>query len=188
MKKLFFTLALALGVFTSAVAQEPGQMWVGGSLGFWSSKTKGSDSNVSYKILPEFGYVLTENLGIGINVGFEHDDALAIDGMDDLFEADGFTIAPFVRYSFLKGSIGALFVDGGVTYNYLKLKDVDDKLNQFNIGFRPGVAVKVSDKIALTGKFGFLGYEHTKMGDVKNNAFGLNLDMTQFLLGATIVF
>lgn len=37
MKKLFLSLAVALGVFTSAAAQEAGQMWAGGTEGNKSS-------------------------------------------------------------------------------------------------------------------------------------------------------
>ena len=56
MKKLFLTIAVALGVFSAASAQ--GNMWVGGTAGVWSSKVKGGDSQLSFKVMPEFGYIL----------------------------------------------------------------------------------------------------------------------------------
>lgn len=199
MKKLFFTLALALGALTVS-AQEAGSMWVGGSVGFSSSKVKGLDSQVSYKILPEFGYILSDNLAVGINVGYGHSEGL--EAGDDLVsalfsetampEADKFIVAPFLRYTFLKGSVGALFVDGGVGYTHTKFKmgeAGDVKLDQFEVGFRPGVAFNVSERVALTGKFGFLGYEHGKVKEGgKIDTFGFNFDLSNILIGASLKF
>ena len=194
MKKLIFTLAIVLAAATVS-AQESGKMWVGGSVGFSSSKTKGSDAQTSYKILPEFGYFIQDNLAIAVSVGYKHLEGAqlkdltnanldaAVDG-----ELEGFTIAPFVRYTFLKGNVGGLFIDGGVGYSHLKEKTADIKYNMFDIGFRPGVAINVTDNLAVTGKFGFLGYQYTKAGHAKTNSFGLDFDMTQFLVGVSYVF
>lgn len=190
MKKLFFTLAIALGSLITVNAQDVGQMWVGGSVNAWSSKDKGSDAVWNAKIMPEFGYVLSDNLAIGANLGYAHGDAglLFNQDIESVGNTNAYSIAPFLRMSFLKGNMGALFVDGTVGYTYGKVSGVDDALNLLEVGFRPGVAVNVSDKIALTGKFGFAGYQYTKQGDFKNNSFGLNFDMSQFLVGAIVKF
>lgn len=186
MKKLFFTLAIMLGFATTVSAQEVGQIWVGGAVGFNSTKSGDADRVTSYKIIPEFGYVFSENLGVGVKLGYGHNKTVL--GSDDTFK-DSFTVNPFLRYSFLKGDIGGLFIDGGVGYTYGK-EDGDDaaKLNAWEVGFRPGVAVKVSDKISLTGKFGFLGYQNQKLGGVKSNDFGFDFDLSQTELGVNIVF
>ncbi len=182
MKKLFFTLAILLSAITIN-AQDVGQMWVGGHVGFGSSKTKGEKALTSFTIMPEFGYVLQENLGLGIAVGYEH----AKQG--DVKE-DGYKIAPFVRYSFLKGDIGGLFVDGGVGYTHLKesYSSVSTKTDLFEVGFRPGVAINVSSRIALTAKYGFLGYQHEKEGDAKTNSFGFDFNLNNCLFGMSLVF
>lgn len=210
MKKLFFTLALALSIMTIN-AQDVGHFWVGGNLGFVSSKTKDTDgSQTSYKVLPEFGYVLNENIGVGLQVGYTHTE-----GNQDIFSSatyvpysidyNAYTIAPFVRYTFLKGSIGGLYVDGGVSYTSGKDKTNDLKSNILEIGFRPGIAISVSDNVSITGKFGFLGYQNRKDDEpeyvfdndlnpiaskysITTNSFGLNLDMSQFLVGVNIAF
>lgn len=197
MKKLFFTLALILGVF-AVNAQNVGQMWVGGSVGLWSSKVKGEDSQTSYKILPEFGYVFSENLGVGINVGYAHMEGKAANIGGTYYnsdDADGFIVAPFIRYTFLKGNIGGLFLDGGVGYTHLKEKytnalgEKDDvKVNMFEVGIKPGVAISVSEKVSLTGKIGFIGYQYEKAGEAKTNSFGLDIDLSRVELGASIVF
>lgn len=195
MKKLIFTLAIVLGVATVS-AQEVGQMWVGGSVGFSSSKTKlfgESVTTTSFTIMPEFGYVLQDNLGIGINLGYIHTK-------EGDAKSDAFKVAPFVRYSFLKGNIGGLFVDGGVAYIHSKVSTevedeyyeridvVDVKTDTYEVGFRPGVAINVSSKVALTAKFGFLGYQHIKMGKEKTDKFKLDLDLSSALFGVNFVF
>lgn len=188
MKKLFFTLAIMLGLATTVSAQEVGQIWVGGSVGFNSTKVGDADRVSSYRIIPEIGYVFAENLGVGIKLGYAHNKYAA--GFNSVIAAkDAFTVNPFVRYSFLKGSIGGLFIDGGAAYTYGK-EDGDDaaKLNAWEVGFRPGVAIQVSEKITLTGKFGFLGYQHAKVGDRKANDFGFDFDLSQTELGISLVF
>jgi len=185
MKKLIFTLALVFGLTTVVNAQQPGQMWVGGSVAFKTSKIKDGDRLTNYNILPEFGYVLTDNLGLGVNLGYAHHE-YSDDGKK--MKVNGFTINPFARYSFLKGNIGGLFVDGGAGYTYGKNKTMNTKMHELEIGFRPGVAVNVSDKISLTGKFGFLGYQYEKIGDQKKNSFGFDFDLSQVQFGVNIIF
>ena len=192
MKKLFFTLAIMVGAVTASNAQEVGQMWTGGSVGIWHESIKDGDDFTSFKILPEFGYVITDNLGVGISLGYLHNEG-RYDQLGNIesrsTDANGFTVNPFVRYSFLKGDLGSLFVDGGVGYAYLKDKaNNNQKINNLEVGFRPGVAVRVSDKVSLSGKFGFLGYQYEKRGGIKMNSFGLDLDMNQFQFGVNIAF
>lgn len=195
MKKLFFTLAIALTSLITANAQEVGHMWVGGSVAGWSSKDTGSDAVWNVKIKPELGYVLSDNLALGVSLGYEHGDTGLLgktyaggETEEEGGSTNAFSVSPFLRMSFLKGDLGALFVDGGVQYTHGKVSGVKDAVNVFEVGFRPGVAVNVSDKIALTGKFGFAGYKFAKQGDNKNNSFGLNLDMSEFLIGAALKF
>ncbi|NDW11221.1 outer membrane beta-barrel protein [Dysgonomonas sp. 520] len=190
MKKLFLAIALVFGAVT-ANAQDVGQIWVGGNVGFSTTKIKGFDRMTDYTILPEFGYVLNENFGIGVNLGYSHQEALDVDGMGDIFVTNqkGFAIAPFVRYTFLKGDIGGLFLDGGVKYINSKEKGAGDRLHEFEVGITPGVAISISDKVSLIGKFGFLGYSQGKSGDhYKTETFELGLNMNQFSLGVNLIF
>lgn len=190
MKKLIFTLAIMLGLATTVSAQEVGQMWVGGSVGFNSSKIGDGDRVSSYRIIPEFGYAFSENMGVGIKLGYAHNKSVL--GIDATFK-DAFTVNPFLRMAFLKGEMGSLFVDGGAGYTYGKsdkdpVTDKSTKLNAWEVGFRPGVAVNVSKRITLTGKFGFLGYQHSKLGEIKTDDFGFDFDLGQTELGVSLVF
>ncbi len=195
MKKLIFTLAITLGVFVSSSAQEAGQFWVGGSVGITSTSVKDGDDYTNFKILPEFGYVINDKIGVGINVGYSQTEATFLEGLPVATgKIESFVVAPFVRYSALKGNIGGIFIDGGIGYGHGKNKDEDIKVDMFEVGFRPGVALSVSDKVSLTAKFGFLGYQYTKAkdedsgADAKVNTFGLDLDLSQCLFGVNFVF
>ncbi|MEN9919222.1 MAG: hypothetical protein RL662_1658 [Bacteroidota bacterium] len=200
MKKSFLTLTVVLAALTTK-AQEVGQMWIGGSFGISASEVKDGDSQVSYRILPEFGYVISDNIGIGISGGFAHTEGagIVLDNSRSTIEGseqEGFVVNPFVRYSFLKGDLGALFLDGGVGYTHAKDRKNDDKATLLEVGARPGVAFNVSDKISLTAKFGFIGYQHLKDETVINNqkqtvktsVIGIDLDMRQILVGMALKF
>lgn len=64
-----------------------------------------------------------------------------------------------------------LFVDGGLGFSTYKY-DIDggDSTNGFEIGFKPGIAVKQNKHFSLLAKCGFLGYRDDYMyGD---NGYG----------------
>lgn len=185
MKRMIFTLAIIFGLVSVVNAQNPGQFWAGGSVGVKTSKVKDGDRLTNYNIIPEIGYTFSDNWGVGIKLGYAHDE---YNFNNSKVKSNGFTVNPFARYSFLKGNIGNLFVDGGVGYTYSKIKDVDIKTHELEVGFRPGVAINVSDNIALTGKFGFIGYQYEKIGSKKTNSFEFDFDLSQILLGVNIIF
>lgn len=182
MKKLLLSLAILMGVSVGIKAQEVGHFWVGGSVGFNSNKTDNEDRHTNYKIIPEFGYVVSSNIGVGVKLGYAHDESGA-----SKIKQDEFTVNPFARFSFLKGDIGGLFVDGGAGYTHSKIKD-GAKTDKFDVGFRPGVAVSLSDRLSLTGRYGFLGYKYSKKEGVKTNEFGFDFDLSSVELGLNIVF
>lgn len=184
MKKLFFTLAVMFGL-TSVVNAQTGKVWIGGSTGFNTSKVTDGERLTNFNITPEVGYMLSDNWGVGMKLGYAHKEYNVLDGKA---KSDGFTVSPFARYSFLRGNIGGLFVDGGAGYTYSKVKSTDTKVHELEVGFRPGVAINVSDNLTLTGKFGFLGYQYEKFGSQKTNTFGFDFDLSQIQLGLNFVF
>ena len=191
MKKLLLSLAILMGVSVASQAQEVGKYWVGGSLGFNSSKTKGQDAATSYKILPEIGYVLSDNLAVAVSLGYGHSKDNVTDPITGTtvygVKTDRYGINPFVRYSFLKGDIGGLFVDGGAAYWHSKT--AGQKQDDLFVGFRPGVAITLSDRIVLTGKWGEVGYNYSKpKGGDATNKFGVDFDLSNVLLGMAITF
>jgi len=188
MKKLIFTLAVLFCVITMS-AQES-RMWVGGTAGIWSSKEKGEDSKLSFQVKPEFGYILNDNMAVGISIGAGHAQAADLLGNDNLDgSANVYIVNPFLRYTFLKGSMGALFIDGGFAWNHINVcGGEDNNADMYEIGIRPGVALNISQKFALIGKFGFLGYQHSKTKGWNQNDFGLNLNLDDVEFGICFKF
>jgi len=185
MKRLFFTLAIMVSLTSVVSAQTVGQFWGGGSIGITSSKEKDGLRLTNYNIMPEAGYQVTDYLGIGVKLGYYHDENNE-GGVKE--KINGFKINPFARYSFLQGNIGKLFVDGGVGYEYAKNKLADAKIHELEVGFRPGVAINVSNRVALTGHYGFIGYQYEKYGNKKTNTFSFDFDMSQVQFGVNIIF
>jgi hypothetical protein len=188
MKKLFLTVIVLFSTVVIVNAQDVGQVWVGGSVGVSATNIEGDDNYLTFRIIPEFGYVINDRVGIGLKLGYQQTDL-------DLFavlanenytpgKARGILINPFLRYSVYKGTLGGVFVDGGIGY----ANDFDTKVHAIEAGFRPGVAHRVSEKIALTAKFGFLGYGYIEGGDTKIHGYGFNLNLDQALFGINFVF
>jgi len=224
MKRILSVILVVFIFFVTVDAQDAGRIWVGGSVGFSSNKTSDKLREHHYNILPEIGYILSENLALGISLGYVHWESNTgyydanFDIKYTLEKQNGFSINPFVRYSFLKGDLGHMFVDGGVGYTHTKNKvdpkdDIntsyysypETKTNILEAGFRPGIALKISGNVSLTAKYGFIGYRHMKKSssssynngygnsgtdqtDVKTNTFSLNFDFSQALFGINFIF
>jgi long-subunit fatty acid transport protein len=179
MKKIVLVCIVAI-MATAAQAQ----IYVGGTLGFSSVKTENSDAELkttTIKLLPEIGYELDENWSIGTVVGYQYSKT------GDL-KTNTFTIAPYARYSFLQSDLIKLFVDGGFGFSTAKVKG-SDAANSWNIGLKPGLAIKLSDRFCLVAKYGFLGYsqDETPMG-TKTKNFGLDLDTDELNFGFHYIF
>ena len=173
MKKLVLTIAIVLGAI-SVSAQEVGQFWVGGSLGVMNTKPDEGDGSTTFKIMPEVGYQLSDNLGVALRLGY-----IDYDGPSE------FSVEAFARYSFLKGDIGGLFVDGGLGFSSFDPEE-GDSTDEIKVGFRPGVYINVTDRVKLTGTFGWLGFTQVKDGD---STFGLDLTPANVAtLGVTFSF
>lgn len=197
MKKLLLILTILFSAVFVAKAQDTGKIWVGGSVGITGKTTEigleGANfksSALNFKIMPEFGYVLSSRMAIGIKLGYGQSEFGLEDS--DALKVKTFGVNPFVRCSLLKGDIGGLFVDTGIGYAHIKYNynssTPDVKANALEIGFRPGVSLNISKKIALTAQFGFLGYQYVDMDRAKEHTYGLNLDLDQALFGVNFVF
>ena len=160
MKKILMTIAAAFVAVTMSA-----QVYVGGSLGFGvtSYQAEGMDSETSFYILPEIGYNLDENLAIGASFGINHRGE----------DATAYVVNPYARYTFAKFDRVSLFVDGGLEFETMK-----DAYTLFGVGFKPGIAVALTDKISFVSHLGFLGFrEDNPTGDNNNvSTFGLDLD------------
>ena len=141
MKKIL-SLALVLMVAVAAKAQ----LYVGGSLGLWGE----SDSKTTQiGIIPEIGYNINEKWSVGVNIGYMYNKV-------DSEKANTFVIAPYARYNYFKTGIVRLFVDGGLGYNHIDYKD--DPYSAWEIGFKPGIALDITEHFGMIAHLGFIGY------------------------------
>ena len=154
MKKIVFFLFA-----TMLVASVKAQVYVGGTVGLWHN----DDLDATFfKLEPEVGYNLSEKWAVGGVLAFAH-------GKTDGSKYNAFALAPYARYSYYENKIVRLFVDGGFGFSTQKVKGADS-VNGFEIGFKPGIAIKLNSKFSAVAKCGFLGYRDDYMtGD---NGYG----------------
>ncbi|MBQ8361063.1 MAG: porin family protein [Bacteroidaceae bacterium] len=147
MKKIFLTLM----VMVAAVAANA-QVWVGGSLGFWSNgDAEGNDTKTQFTIAPEVGYDLSEDWSIAIGLGY------GMQKPDQGEDLTTLTVNPYARYNFVKAGALKLFLDGG--FEVGSIDDGNDSYTAWNVGIKPGVAYSLNEKFSLVAHFGFLGYQ-----------------------------
>lgn len=168
MKKILMTLvAIAMASTMNA------QWYVGGSVGFGSAKVGGGDNESTYKIIPEVGYNLNQNWAVGIALGYQKGSASFGDFNFAPGKTEVFSVSPYARYTFVNSDLINVFCDGGVA-----IASVKDSGTGFQVGLRPGIALKPSKKISLVAHIGFVGFEtYSPKGDGESsNAFGLSFD------------
>lgn len=171
MKKIFMSMA-AMVVAISASAQ----VYVGGGVGVGSTKVGDGDSKMSYKFVPELGFQIDKNWDAGLSVGWT-----GTEGGKHTFE-----LAPYVRYTFCSAKLVDLFVEGTVGYTHTKLHS--NSVDGYEIGFKPGVKVNLSDNIAFVTKVGFFGYQQEGEGNMKVKQWGVDLDGTNVTFGLNVKF
>ena len=180
MKKIMMTLAAV-----AVAATMNAQVYIGGGIGLGTSSYDGN-SETYFKIIPEIGYNLDENWAVGLTIGYGETKTTLKNyatGVKTSEKVKSFTIAPYARYTFAHFDKVNLFVDGTVGYNHENYAGT--KINTFGIGFKPGVAVNLNDKLSFVAHVGFLGYENEKVkGDSKStNSFGLDLSGNNLSFG-----
>jgi hypothetical protein len=204
MKKIMLGLFM-LSVMIVNAQVETGKIFVGGSFGF--STTGGSDENTignttiktdvvsksSFSILPQVGYMVNGNIGVGLGLGYKNKKTVTPDGINGPIEdyeqvekSNSFVVSPFARY--YKGVGDKLYLysefaipieiennsrlmlndnfDGTVDY------DGVDKTTIF--GFRLGLGADyfVSNNIALEANFKLFGLDYLFNKDTKTNNNG----------------
>ncbi len=215
-KKLF-----ALCAFLMLAVAANAQFYVGGSFGFTSTTVSGGgsdESGSSFKIVPDLGYRLDDNMSVGVQVGYSHGLAAfgsltvtdiksammtfagaAADMANKDMKLNSFTIAPYLRYSFLHFGKARLFIEAYVGYNNIKTDSTpsmssgssvsisgnEATINAFELGVRPGVIFSISEKFDVLCKMGALGYMSAKEkdSDMKISRFGVDADTYNLLVG-----
>ena len=170
MKKIILMAAMAVATMTANA-----QVWMGGSLGYGFDKNNGFKTN-TINVAPEIGYTLSDNWDIAIALDY------AV-SFGDGTTVNTFGVNPYARYTFVKLDMVSFFVDGGFNVAAVKPSG-SDATTTWGIALRPGLALKVSDKVSLVSHIGGLGYQHSK----NRNQFGLNVDNSAIDFGMYFSF
>lgn len=174
MKKIMLSLAMALvSVCASA------QVYIGGTAGISSNKFEGGDSKTAYTLMPEIGYEFNNKWEAGLEIGIKKGEVCKLSPVG---ESTTFRVAPYVRYTAVETKLVNLFLEGTIGYS----KGGGDA---YEVGIKPGLAVKLSDHVNFITKVGFLGYKGFSPDQGKNSStFGLNVDASNISFGAIYKF
>ena len=157
MKKLILLVVLAVAAWAGMDAQTY-KWWAGGRTTLWT----GDDRN-TFIVAPEVGYHLSPKLTIATSVGIH-----SVGHNKSSHSSTGFMLNPYMRYTAFKQGILLGFIDGGVDFG---LGDFEG----FQIGFKPGVAILLTDRFTVATQFGFIGYSDGKGIGYREQGFGLDL-------------
>lgn len=177
---LFFSAIILFG--SSLLAQDK---WLAGSVGY-SNSTQGDNTTSSFNISPEFGKMISEDLGLGINLNYMSltDENDANEQKTDVSE---FGINLFARkYKGLSDNF-KLFAQLNVGYFSGETKqsnpnnDSKSSYTGFDVNIRPGIQYWVYDTFSILATFGELGYRTQTDKDDNDNSvdsseFGLNVN------------
>ena len=174
-------IVLLLFVVCAAISVNA-QVYVGGTAGFW--RNNDDDSKVTaYSVLPEVGYELNDKWAVGAEFGYAHIK------VGDNSKRNVFGIAPYARYTYCETGIVRLFLDGSLGVSSYKIGDADRETG-FEVGLRPGIALKLTDKFSLIAKVGFVGYrdDYGFANAGFDSGFGLGLSGDDLQFGFQVKF
>ena len=158
------------------------QVYIGGTAGISSNKIGDGDSKTAYKLIPEIGYQFNNKWEAGIEVGIQKGEVCKLSAVGD---ATTFTIAPYVRYTAVETKLVDFFFEGTIGYGSVSKGGGDF----YEVGIKPGLAVKLSNHVDFITKVGFLGYRGYSPDHGDNwSTFGVNVDATNISFGAIYKF
>lgn len=156
--KKFVTLLFVVMVCMCAKAQ----VYMGGSLSLWHNDDADA---TSFTLAPEVGCELNQQWSIGASLMFNHTKS------HEKIRSFGF--APYARYTFFENKPLRLFVDGCLGISSTKQGHADSEAG-FELGFKPGIALKLTDHFSLVTRYGFLGYRDDYMQGQEGYGFSFS--------------
>jgi hypothetical protein len=199
MKKFAYVLLFS---FISVVSVQA-QYFAGGSFNLSTTggnietgnTTTDKQSTASFEIKPEVGYFLSEDLAVGLGVGFSSSRTKTPGDPEVIERTTGFSIEPFTRYHIGISDKLSLFGQGQLGFSTSINKEEagstttdGPRSNTIRIAVFPGVSFDLNEKVALEAFIGGfdMAYSHktqtTDAGDteVKNRTsnfdMGINMD------------
>lgn len=220
MKKVIFSAAIFFAAIATNAqdAYSAGNIMLQGGLGFSNSSssletTNGGTTNTAEG--PKFsnfnlnvmgGYFVVDRIAVGLGLGFESSKMTDEDAFGTEEEKTNLTVvAPFVRwYAPEITSDFSVFVDLKLGFGFGSMESKEttggntesftQDISTLGVGISPGFSYLVSEGIALTFNYGFLGYNsRTTKADFGGGSsakkmdkdFGLNLNFNTLAVGCT---
>lgn len=185
MKKIITTLLLAVAALGTATQANAEGWYLGGNVGFMHESRKGVTTN-EFSLQPEFGYNFSDRWAFGGSVGYTYRNYAGEDTNMNLFN-----INPYARFTYFRTSnnLVQLFVDGGVGFGIgsTSVGDNDtDTACTYEIGFKPGIAINITDHFTVLAHLGFLGYQGANDAAKDGGAVergGVNFDTRNLTIG-----
>lgn len=171
------TLVLVTFMMVTFFAQAQ-EMFLGGGIGLWRNTEA---EKTSFSITPDVGYIFNEKWAVGAEIAYAHNS------FEGHFAgtSNAFAFAPYARYSYYENKVVKLFIDMGMGVSTLKGKD-SDRQNGFEIGLKPGMAIKLNHHFSLITKVGFAGYRDDYFRG--ENGFGVTMEGENITIGIDYEF
>src|SRR5690606_11676355 len=163
MKKIILSVA-AVFAFGFANAQDTegtgtkgfanGDVFITGAVGIGTTSFD-EDKESSFEIAPSVGLFVTDNIAIGVRLGYTSEKAEVAS-----VETQDFTtlsIGAFGRYYATPSSDFSFFGELGFNYNSMEDNLSDGKATGFELGLALGVSYFIADNFALEAAFGIIG-------------------------------
>ena len=200
MKKVLFSLSalFALGfanaqdTATATEGFKAGDTFMSGTVSFDSQKS-GDFKNTTFKFTPSVGYFVTENIALGVSLGYTNSDN---DYTESGYNEKTNTLSAdiFGRYYFNPGSKFTVFGQLDLGYSTSKRESYgfdSYDINGFGAAVAPGINYWVSSHLALEASFGILGYATAKPDyyDAEStDVFSIGLDLSNVNFGLIYKF
>jgi len=167
MKRILLSVILVV-VTTSVASAQVYKWWAGGKTSFWAETDR-----VTAVVAPEVGYHLTKKLTLAASVGIYSSK------YNNLDPQLGIILNPYIRFNAIKKDNLVFFVNGGVEYGV-------GELDGFQLGFKPGMAILLSDRVTLGMLFGFIGYNDGK--GIGGRREGIGFDLSGYQSGFALLY
>tara|TARA_R110002050_G_scaffold300786_1_gene472678 strand:+ start:16662 stop:17309 length:648 start_codon:yes stop_codon:yes gene_type:complete len=193
-------LLLSIGMQAQDTAPNSTQGWIGGTGGFNAGGIKDENddtksvSTFKYNVGPSFGYMLDNDMAVGINMLFYADNSILNDSMKSETAQTGFTFQPFFRYYFavntnfkFYGDFSVGFGQGTTTYSDITGITKESKNGKFNAGITAGAQYWFNSNWSMASSIGLLGYSQytSNVGEKDSAGNSLEKVTSDFGLNAT---
>lgn len=175
MKKIV-SLLMLLFVFVPAIFAEEGQWWIGGYFGYSYSKISINDESLTTcYIVPEFGYDVDDDWGIGFDFGYRLDNGTLYE-IPVKDKIDTFGIKPFVRYNLFEEYGFTVYLKGTVFYESLKYRKYELSPDAYGISVVPVLSYMISKNCTISATINVLelSYVHMHCKEYELDEFDFN--------------